>query len=153
MRPPGGACARRRRGDDRPQPHRRPPITQLSVTGKWYTPGELIDLAFDDSWIGTAQANQAGNFAARVSVPASALPGNHVLMARGRTSHLIARTIFTVRTDWAQFGFDLQRRGRNPFENALGAGNASALRHAASFVADGKVFLCLLIYPPDTELT
>ncbi len=109
-----------------------PPTTQLSVKGKEFAAGELVDLLFDDTQLGTAQVNADGNFAAAVSVLASALPGNHVLMASGRTSHLAARALFTVRTDWAQFGFDLHRSGRNPFENALGVGNASTLRLAWS---------------------
>jgi hypothetical protein len=78
-----------------------PPTTQLSVKGKEFAAGELVDLLFDDTQLGTAQVNADGNFAAAVSVLASALPGNHVLMASGRTSYLAARAIFTVRTDWA----------------------------------------------------
>jgi hypothetical protein len=53
-----------------------PPTTQLSIKGKGYMAGEAIDLLFDDSRLGTTQANRVGNFAAQVSILASALPGN-----------------------------------------------------------------------------
>jgi outer membrane protein assembly factor BamB len=55
-----------------------------------------------------------------------------LLLAFARPATPVLAADFTERTDWAQEGFDLQRSGHNPFENALGVGNASSLRLAWS---------------------
>jgi outer membrane protein assembly factor BamB len=109
-----------------------PPTTQVDVKGRGFASGELVDLMFDVGRLGTAQANSSGDFVVGIGIPASALPGSHALAARGRTSQLATHAIFTVRTDWTQFGFDLYRSGYNPFEHVLGVGNAADLRLAWS---------------------
>ncbi len=60
------------------------------------------------------------------------LLGAMLLLAFACPAAPVLAADFTVRTDWAQEGFDIQRSDHNPFENALGVGNASALRLAWS---------------------
>src|SRR5207249_9310345 len=51
-----------------------------------------------------------------VAVPASALPGDHIVTATGESSGLQAQAFFTVRTDWTKFHFDLANTGQNRSE-------------------------------------
>jgi outer membrane protein assembly factor BamB len=67
----------------------------------------------------------SGGFSLQVDIPASALPGKHVLKATGQTSGLSATASFLVRTNWSQYN-NLNTRA-NPYENILNAQDVSNL--------------------------
>ena len=98
-----------------------PPTTLTKVQGSGFQAGETVDLTFDSDPVGQVVANARGRFATTVTMPASALPGAHLITATGESSGLQAQASFTVRTDWTKFHFDLPNTGENPFENVLSA--------------------------------
>jgi outer membrane protein assembly factor BamB len=63
----------------------------------------------------------------KLDVPRSAIPGPHPVEATGQESGLSALAAFTVRTDWAQLGFDAAHSGANRFENVLGPDTVAGL--------------------------
>ena len=67
-----------------------------------------------------------------MAVPASALPGDHIVTATGESSGLQAQAFFTVRTDWTKFHFDLANTGLNPYENVLSPASVGGLTLAWS---------------------
>lgn len=109
-------------------PDAGPPTTVTSASGSGFGPGERVIIRFDQTNAGVAVATGGGTFTANVTVPASALPGDHVVRAVGRTSHAQAQAPFTVRTDWPQFRFDDAHTGVNPYENVLGTSNVQRMQ-------------------------
>src|SRR5205823_2825437 len=65
------------------RPSMGPPTACTTVAGRGYEPGEPVDLAFDGSPLGEGLAGSNGRFSAKLTVPASALPGDHVVSATG----------------------------------------------------------------------
>src|SRR5262249_38738336 len=63
-------------------------------------------------------------FSATVTIPANALPGDHLVTAIGITSREHPQAALLVRTDWTHFRFDEDHTGFNPYENLLSAANA-----------------------------
>ena len=94
---------------------------------------------FDMTQIGTATTDATGTFVVRVSVPKTALPGNHTLQATGQSSGLSASASFLVRTDWTQFHFGLQHTGYNPYENVLSTSNVSELTLDWSYATGNEI--------------
>src|SRR5206468_11780767 len=92
-----------------------PPTTRTTVGGQGFGSTEVVDLSFDSSPAGKATTDPTGAFSSSVRVPASALPGDHSVGARGETSGLRARATFLVRTDWPQFHFRPDHTGLNPY--------------------------------------
>lgn len=104
-----------------------PPSTPVKVKGTGYQANESVKLTFDGSRVGKAKADARGKFSKRILVPASALPGNHTVEAKGLSSGLSSRATFTARTDWLQFCVDASRSCFNAYENLLSAENAGGI--------------------------
>jgi outer membrane protein assembly factor BamB len=104
-----------------------PPTTLTSVKGSGYQPGEIIAILFDAVRIGSARTGRTGKFTKHITVPATALPGNHIVEADGLTSGLVAQATFLVRTDWLQGCFEAGRSCYNPYENVIDPGSANLL--------------------------
>lgn len=104
-----------------------PPTSSVTVSGKGFKSSEIVTLSFDSTQLSTPKANTKGTFSSTITVPSSALPGNHTVQAKGKSSGSIAIATFLVQTDWSQAGFNRQRWNYNPFENVLTTGNVSSI--------------------------
>lgn len=104
-----------------------PPTTSVTVNGTGFGNSETVNIVFDATMAGMATSDNTGSFSTAILVPASALPGNHTLLATGQTSGLSASAPFLVRTDWSQYGFDPAHTHFNPYENVLNTSNVSGL--------------------------
>jgi len=107
-----------------------PPGTNISLWGSGFDPFSSVEIYCDAIHLATTTTNAAGAFGGTtfhgfaVQLPASAIPGNHWILAMERSGQKLARKQFLVRTDWAQYGFGPERTGFNPYENVL---NSSTL--------------------------
>lgn len=104
------------------------PKIATSISGTGFTANEAVDVYFDTTDEFLAVTNSAGAFAARqLTIPKDALPGSHWITAVGRKTGDAAQQVFAVRTDWTKFAFDVQNRGRNPYENVIDSSNVGTL--------------------------
>jgi outer membrane protein assembly factor BamB len=90
----------------------------------------VVAIAFDQLPVAEALAADSGTFLAGVMLPATALPGTHELDALGKRSGRLATTSITIRTNWAQSGFDSAHDGNNRFENQIDPTNVATLTSA-----------------------
>ncbi|MGI9058608.1 MAG: PQQ-binding-like beta-propeller repeat protein [Ktedonobacteraceae bacterium] len=104
-----------------------PPTSVVGVSGKGFKGGETVALTFDSTQIKSVKASKTGSFSATITVPSSALPGNHFVQGRGSSSGFFAQAAFLVQTDWVQQGFNREHTGYNVFENVLNTTNVSQL--------------------------
>jgi outer membrane protein assembly factor BamB len=104
-----------------------PPTTLVKAKGSGFAGRELVALYFDGDRVGSDVASRTGRFNHRLTVPAHARPGEHVVEAVGQSSGVSAQAMFLVRTDWLQGCFDGRRSCFNPYENVLDPANAGAL--------------------------
>jgi phospholipase C len=105
------------------------PTNLITVKGSGFTAGELVDLYFDAVDVGVGSVGPTGTFKSTgVYVPTPAVPGKHWVTAIGRSSHSSSQVAFTVRTDWAQGGFDPTHQGWNITENIVRSDNVSTLQ-------------------------
>jgi outer membrane protein assembly factor BamB len=138
--PPAGAASASTTPTILVAPAVGPPTTTTTVTGKGFGVYETVDLSFDSSSVGTATTDPLGRFASFLTIPTSALPGNHVVSALGESSGRTASVLFLVRTDWTKDRFDLGNTGFNPYENVLDPANVSTLTLAWSAGTGGTVW-------------
>ena len=108
-----------------------PPTSQAQVVGNGFDPNATIDLYFDSTDVGLVVTDNNGSFGlalkaptlrqsgGAILIPADAVPGTHTITAVERITEIQAQVAFTVRTDWAQYQFDPQHTGFNPYENVL----------------------------------
>jgi glucose dehydrogenase len=103
-----------------------PPTTTVLVAGSGFDPYAAIDVYFDTTDMALVVTNGAGGFGGgsvqqgiAIQVPTSALPGNHWITAVERYGIKATQKPFLVRTDWAQFRFEPDHKGVNPYENVL----------------------------------
>src|SRR5579863_674869 len=83
------------------------PNTSTAVSGKNFGAREAIAIVFDTTQLGTTTTDSTGAFPpTNITIPKTALPGNHTITATGQTTHLVAQATFLVSTDWSLFGFD-----------------------------------------------
>lgn len=108
------------------------PTTPVQVTGGGFAAGEVVDLRFDGTTLATTTATGQGGIAGDVTVPAATQPGRHAVSAIGETDGLVAREVFSVRTDWPQFRFDSDRTGFQPFEDTVNPTNVRRLELASA---------------------
>jgi len=129
-----------------------PPTALVDASGSGFQARELVAFYFDRTRVGSARATRAGTVARTLAVPATALPGNHAITAKGLTSRLLARATFTVRTDWLLSCFEEGRSCYNPYENVIDRGDVDLLASAwttkvgttgqgSPIYADGLVFV------------
>lgn len=109
-------------------PRVAPPSTDVRVKGHGFGPSEKIRLRFDGALWGQAITNGSGDFAVSLTIPASALPGEHTVKAVGRSSGRKATATVLVNTDWAQFQFNPSHSGFNRYENVLTPSTVGGLR-------------------------
>jgi outer membrane protein assembly factor BamB len=117
-----------------------PPTSLVKAKGFGFAGGEVVAFFFDAGRVGSELASRSGKFNGRLSVPASARPGEHAVEAVGQSSGVVARATFVVRTDWLQACFGGGRSCFNPVENVIGPANAGALAPAwrAAVASDGS---------------
>ncbi len=108
-----------------------PPTSQAQVVGNGFDPNATIDLYFDSTDVGLVVTDNNGSFGlalkaptlrqsgGAILIPADAVPGTHTITAVERITEIQAQVAFTVRTDWAQYQFNAQHTGFNPYENVL----------------------------------
>lgn len=129
-------------------PKSGPPTTIVLVQGAGFDPLTAIDISFDSVILASTTTDKNGAFGTgivpargatfvRLQVPATALPGQHTIMAQERVGQVSAQTAFLVQTDWAEFHFGADRAGVNPYENVLGVNNAGHLTQQWSFLLGG----------------
>jgi outer membrane protein assembly factor BamB len=111
-----------------------PPTTIVKMDGTGFGASETVNVYFSAAQVATVPSTitttSTGTFTASFTVPTSARPGKHAVMASGQTSLLSASQNFLVRTNWAKFHFDLNNSGFNPYENVIGPSNVSGLTTA-----------------------
>lgn len=117
-----------------------PPTSNLKVTGTGFGASETAVILFDSTQVGSASTNSNGSFATKITVPASALPGLHVIKATGNSSHLSAKAYFHARTNWPMSGFDLQQDDANPYENVVNSSNVSSIVQGWSQTLSGDAY-------------
>ncbi len=112
-------------------PQAGPPGSQTTTVGNGWDPNATLDIYFDSTDVGLVDTDSNGSFGMAlkaptirqngltIQIPADAVPGQHWITAVERITELQAQVSFTVRTDWAQFHFDAQHTGFNPYENVL----------------------------------
>jgi outer membrane protein assembly factor BamB len=115
------------------KPASGPPTGKLAVKGTGFGVHEPVDLYFDTTDMVLAATGATGTFSVSFRVPAGAQPGKHYVTGVGRTTGLSAQRAFTVRTNWAEYGFNGAHLGQNPYENTLSAANVAQLQQAWSF--------------------
>jgi outer membrane protein assembly factor BamB len=115
------------------------PSSQVSVLGRGFGAGEVIDIAFDLAPIAKTTTDGNGAFTKKSRVPSTALPGVHSISATGESSGQTAMATFLVRTDWSKVHFDVPSTGSNPYENVIGALNVGGLSAKWIFQAGGYV--------------
>src|SRR5262249_12504531 len=116
-----------------------PPTAVTTVVGLGFGPNDRVKIRFDATVVGRARADPTGAFSTVITVPAVALPGDHLVIAKGRSGSM-AQATFTVRSDWPKFHFDLPNSGFNPYENVVSTGNVSQLSldwHASPSQGEG----------------
>ncbi len=110
----GDASARTSAARIQAVPRVGPPTTNASLGGSGFGSSEVVDLLFDGSRLATATTDRSGAFTGHLCVPLSATPGQHLVAARGESSHLLAEGEFLVWTDWTKFHLTSPTRETTP---------------------------------------
>src|SRR5258706_194456 len=76
-----------------------PPTTNVTVNGSGFGSSEMVTITFDTAPVGAGMTDSNGVFSTEITIPNSALPGNHVIEATGQISGLSAQATFLVQTD------------------------------------------------------
>jgi len=71
--------------------HAGPPTSSITVQGEGFGPGETVAITFDSAPVGKAMTGSLGSFSVQITVPASALPGSHIVQATGQSSGFSAQ--------------------------------------------------------------
>src|SRR5271154_3983620 len=123
-------------------PKAGPPTISTEVSGTGFSPNASIVIYFGTTVEALATANASGAFSnIAVPVPATAIPGKHVVTAALRSGGARAQTAFTVYTNWSEFGFSNNRAAFNPYENVLSPTNVSGLNGRVCVGSnDGNVY-------------
>lgn len=102
------------------EPSSVPPSGRISVRGRGFIPGEIVDFSVDAAAAGRTVATRSGRIdGAGVIVPANTLPGPHVFGALGRWSGVPVTADLDVSTAWRQWGFTPGGARFNRFENRI----------------------------------
>src|SRR4051794_36927467 len=83
-----------------------PPTTKVKMSGTGFGAKETVNITFDATKVGSAKTNRNGSFSGKISISASAPPGDHIVQATGQKSHISAQATFLVQTNWVQAGFN-----------------------------------------------
>jgi hypothetical protein len=83
-----------------------PPTSNVKVNGTGFGANETVTFTFDGAPLSpNATTDGTGAFSTKITIPKSALPGAHTIVATGQSSGDSAQATFTARTDWPGFGF------------------------------------------------
>ena len=77
--------------------------------------------------VGSTTTDSTGSFSLGITIPATALPGQHSIQAKGQSSGLTVSRTFLVSTNWSQYGYDYTHSRTNHYENVLLGTNVSNL--------------------------
>jgi len=109
-------------------PASNPPNTTIFVSGSGFSAGADVDIYFDTTDLALAVTDDTGSFSRiALRVPASALPGEHMVSAKERSTGASAQTPFRVDMRWAQFRKRPSRDGHNFGENVLSPATVGGL--------------------------
>ncbi len=110
-------------------PNIGPPTTYLTVSGSGFPDSTAVNIYFDLTDLALVVTSSTGTFSAiSIQVPNSAVPGTHYVTAVAEgTSGTAAQASYTVQTNWAQFHYSAEHKGRNPYENVLNSTNVAAI--------------------------
>ena len=104
------------------------PKATTQVSGSGFGANKAVDVYWDTSDKLLIITDGSGAFPnTPLQVPPDALPGQHWVTAVERDNGNGAQKTFTVRTNWATFGFGAQNRHYNPYENVVSTSNADQL--------------------------
>jgi hypothetical protein len=70
--------------------------SKTKVTGKGYTPSEVVDVFFDDTLLDTVDADSRGRVSDTVRIPRTSHKGRHLVTVSGQTSGVAATATFRV---------------------------------------------------------
>lgn len=148
-------------------PVQGPPTTNVLMQGAGFDPLTAIDVYFDSTKLASTTTDKNGSFGngvvtatgatfTRIQVPATALPGQHIITAQERVGQKSAQKSFLVQTDWVQFGFNEQHTAFNPYENVLNPSTVDNLvvdwkYKTASNVADAPAVANGVVYIPSDD--
>lgn len=107
------------------------PGTGVTAAGTGFQANEVVNLYWDSTsgtLLTTATATAAGNVSKGLTLPASATPGSHSIIAVGQTSHQSFTAAVTINTNWADFGQGPALHRENTAENTLNVGNVANLQ-------------------------
>jgi outer membrane protein assembly factor BamB len=104
-----------------------PPTRKVTISGSGFASGDAISLAFDDATLASASADGGGAFSGTsLAVPATATPGEHTIVATGRSGRSAQATL-RVGAEWRQSGYSGGHTHANPYENLINSGNVASL--------------------------
>jgi len=120
--------------------HAGPPTSSVTVQGGGFGPGETVAITFNSAPVGNAMTASTGSFSVQITVPASALPGSHIVQATGQSSGLSAQANFLVQTNWLMNGYNSRHTRFNPYENVLNVTNVSTLVQAWTATTGSSIY-------------
>jgi uncharacterized protein YjbI with pentapeptide repeats len=104
------------------------PGTTLTLTGNGFAGGQTLTVSFDGSKLATVTTGSAGGAGPlALTIPRSAQPGLHRIIAAGNGKTQAAGAWFTVATNWDQASYDSGLTNYNPVETALTPAKARTL--------------------------
>jgi outer membrane protein assembly factor BamB len=120
-----------------------PPGSTVTVSGAGFGAFELVNIYFDSQNtppLKSTSANGTGNFSGvTVTVPVSAAPGTHDIIAVGQHSGFSAEAPLLVNTNWPEYRDNPSHTGDNTAENTLGTSNVNMLTANTPFPTQGAV--------------
>lgn len=117
-----------------------PPTTKVTVNGTGFGSSETVITTFDTTTtLGSTTTDSTGSFSLGITIPATSLPGQHSIQAKGKSSGLTVSRTFLVSTNWSQYGYDYTHSGTNPYENVLLGTNVSNLTLDWSYPAGDSI--------------
>jgi hypothetical protein len=140
-------------------PQAGPPGSQTQTVGNGFDPHATLDLYFDSTDVGLVVTDSDGTFGMalkaptirqnglKIQIPNDAVPGQHWITAIERITQLQAQAPFNVSADWAQFHFDAQHTGFNPYENVLSPGTVGNLTSRWKYTIPGGQWRQPLLRP------
>ena len=118
----------------------QPPNSTTLVSGSGFSAGADVDIYFDTSDLALAVTDDTGSFSQiALHVPASALPGEHTVSAKDRSTGASAQTPFRVDMRWAQFHKRASHDGHNWGENVLSPATVGGLSLLWKYTAGSNV--------------
>jgi len=112
------------------------PNAVITLTGSGFGASEVVDIYFDIQDAVLAVTSAAGGFTAKMTVPGSAVPGEHWATAVGRKSGRAAQRKLEVTINWFQFMNGPRHTGVSVLENQLDGDSVQSLDIAWSSKTD-----------------